>query len=69
MDDDHRELANWLFAAATAMIEDMIETAVAGQSSRLSPSQLADYGLSLQSAARDVAIIAEAAMVIARQRV
>jgi len=65
MDDDHRELANHLFAAATAMIEDMAEAAGAGQSPRLSPSQLADYGQRLQAAARDVAIIAEAATIIA----
>jgi hypothetical protein len=69
MDDDQRELANRVFAAATAMIEDMIETAVAGQSSRLPLSQLADHGLRLRAGARDVAIIAEAAMIIARQRV
>jgi hypothetical protein len=51
------------------MIEDMIETAVAGQPSRFSQSQLIDHGGRLQSPARDVAIIAEAAMIIARRRV
>ena len=30
MDDDHRDLANRLFATATAMFEDAIEVAVAG---------------------------------------
>ncbi len=35
MDDDYRELANRLFATATAMLEDVIEVAVAGQSPRL----------------------------------
>lgn len=40
MDDDTRELANRLFAMATAMLEDVIEIAVAGQSPRLDPSQL-----------------------------
>ena len=65
MDDDQRELANHLFAAATAMIEDLVETAVAGQSPRLSSSQLADHGRSLQAATRDVAIIVEAATIIA----
>ncbi len=69
MDDDQRELANDLLAAAIAMIEDMVETAVAGQSSRLTLSQLADHGRSLQAAARDVAIIAEAAMIIAESGV
>ena len=69
MDDDQRELANYLFAAATAMLEDAVETAVAGQSPRLTPAQLADHGRSLQAAARDVAIIAEAVTIIARSGV
>ncbi len=65
MDDDYRELANRLFATATEMLEDVIEVAVAGQSSRLNPSQLADHGRRLQSAAHDIAIIAEATMLVA----
>ncbi len=65
MDDDYRELANRLFATATAMLEDVIEAAVAGQSPRLNPSQLADHGCGLQTAAHDIAIIAEAAVIVA----
>ena len=65
MDDDYRELAHRLFAAATAMLEDAIEIALAGQSRRLNPSQLADAGRRLQAAARDIAVIAEAAMIVA----
>ncbi len=65
MDGDYRELANRLFAAATAMLEDVIEVAVTGQSPRLTPSQLADNGRRLQAAAREIAIIAEAAMIVA----
>ena len=65
MDDDYRELANRLFATATAMLEDVIGVAVAGQSPRRTPSQLADHGRRLQAAARDIAIIAEAAMIVA----
>ncbi len=65
MDDDYRELANRLFATATAMLEDATEVAIAGQSQRLNPSQLADHGRLLQAAARDIAIIAEAAMIVA----
>ncbi len=65
MDDDYRELVNRLFATATAMLEDVIEVAVAGQSPRLNPSQLADHGRQLQATARDIAIIAEAAMIVA----
>ncbi len=65
MDNDYRELAHRLFAAATAMLEDAIGAAAAGQSRRLNPSQLADAGRRLQAAARDFAIIAEAATIIA----
>ena len=65
MDDDYRELANRLFATATAMLEDATEVAVAGQSLRLDSSQLANHGRRLQAAARDIAIIAEAAMIVA----
>ena len=65
MDDDHRELANHLFATATEMLEDATEAAVAGQSPQLNPSQLADRGRQLQAAARDIAAIAEAARIVA----
>ncbi len=65
MADDHRELANRLFATATAMLEDAIEVAVAGQSSKLGPRQLADRADRLHAAAQDVAVIAEAAMIVA----
>ncbi len=65
MDEDNKELANRLFATATAMLEDVIEVAVAGQSPRLNPSQLADHGRQLQATARDIAIIAEAAKIVA----
>ncbi len=65
MDDDHRELVLRLFATATAMLEDTIEVAIAGQSPRLNPSQLADHGRQLQATARDIAIIAESAMIVA----
>ncbi len=64
MDDDYRELANRLFATATAMLEDATEAAVAGQSQRLNPSQLAGHGRLLQAAARDIAIIAETAVIV-----
>ena len=65
MDDDHRELAHRLFAAATAMLEDAIETAVAGQSPRSPSSKLAGHARALQASARDIAVIAEAAMIVA----
>ena len=63
-DDDHREFANRLFATATARLEDAIGVAVAGQSPRLDPAQLADHGRRLQAAVREIAAIAEAAIII-----
>ena len=65
MDDDYRELANHLFATATAMLEDATEIAVTGQSRRLDPAHLSDHGRQLQAAARDIAAIAEAAVIVA----
>ena len=69
MDDEDRELAQRLFAAATAMLEDAIETAVAGQSPRLHTSRLAAHGRRLQAAAHDIAIIAEAATIVSDRAV
>lgn len=66
-DDEHREFANRLFATATAMLEDAIGVAVAGQSPRLDPAQLADHGRRLQAAVREIAAIAEAAIIIVSQ--
>ncbi len=65
MDDDQRELANRLFAVATASLEDVIELAVAGQSPQLTPTQLVDHGRRLQAAARDILVVAEAATIVA----
>ena len=65
MDDDHRELVNRLFATATAMLEDAMEHAAAGQSPRLDGSQLAEHGNRLRSAVDDIASIAEAAAIVA----
>ncbi len=65
MNDEDLELANRLFAAATAMLEDAIGVAVKGQSPRLDPAQLADHGRRLRAAARDIAVLAEAAMIAA----
>jgi hypothetical protein len=64
MDDEYRDLTNQLFAAATAMLEDAIEVAVLGQSPRLNPPQLANAGRRLQAAARDIATVAEAAVIV-----
>ena len=48
MDNDYRELAHRLFAAATAMLEDAIEIALAGQSPRSPSSEVAEYARALQ---------------------
>ena len=64
MDDDHRELANHLFAAATALLEDAVELAAAGQSPRLTSARLADHGHRLEAAARDIAVLADAAVIV-----
>ena len=64
MDDDQRDLANHLFATATAMLEDAVEVAVAGQSAKLDATQLADHGRRLQAAARDIAGVADAAVIV-----
>ena len=69
MDDDCRELTRRLFAAATAMLEDAIEAAVAGQSAKLGPRQLAKRARQLHAAAGDITVIAEAAMIVANSGV
>ena len=65
MNDNDRDLVNRLFATGTAMLEDAIEIAIAGQSQRLGPSDLADLGRRLRAVAHDVAVIAEAAAIVA----
>ncbi len=69
MDDDNKELVRRLMAKATAMLEDTVETAVAGQSDRLSAPGYAHAARRLQAAAQDIAIIAEAAMIVANSGV
>ena len=65
MDDDRRELAIRLVAAATAMLEDAAVVAAAGQSPRLSAAQIEEHGGRLKVAAQAVAILAEAAAIVA----
>ncbi len=64
MDDETRDLAQRLFAAATAMLEDAIEAAVAGQSAKLGARRLADHARQLYAAVGDITVIAEAAMIV-----
>ena len=65
MEDDLRALANRLFATATGMLEDAIEPADAGQSPHLTLVQLAENARRVQVAVREIAVIAEAATIVA----
>ena len=65
MDDDHRELVRRLFAAATALIETAHDAALAGQSGAIAAGDCAEAARRLQGAARSLAVLAEAATVIA----
>ncbi len=69
MDDDHRELVRGLFAAATALIETAHDAAVAGQSGEIAAGDYAEAARRLQATARDVAVLAEAAMIVANSGV
>ncbi len=64
MDDDHQELVRRLFAAATALIETAHDAAVAGQSGDIAGEDYAEAARRLQATARDVAAVAEAAMIV-----
>ncbi len=65
MDDDHRELVRRLFAAATELIESAHEATVAGQSGEITAEAYAEAARRLQATARDVAVFADAAMIVA----
>ena len=65
MDNDHRELLRRLFAAATELIETAHEAAVEGQSGDIVAETYAAASRRLQATARDVAVLAEAAMIVA----
>ncbi len=65
MDDDHRELVRCLFATASELIETAHEAAIAGQSSEKAAETTAAVARRLHATARDVAILAEAAMIVA----
>ncbi len=64
MDDDHRELVRRLFATATELIETAHDATVAGQSSEIAAENHAEAAHRLQATARDVAVLAEAAMIV-----
>ena len=64
--DAYRDLTNRLFATATAMLEDSIEHAVAGQSSKASLTHLLRQAERLHQAAVDIDAIARACVVAAK---
>ena len=65
MDDDHRELVRRLFTAATELIETAHDATVAGQSSEIAAEDYTETARRLQGTARDVTVLAEAAMIVA----
>ncbi len=65
MDDGNLDLVNHMFAIATALLEDAVEAAIAGQSSRLSHLELVALAGRLQIAAREIAAVADATMIVA----
>ncbi len=66
MDDDHRELVRHLFAAATDLIETAHDAAAVGQSGEIAAGDYAAAARTLQATARDVAALAEAAIIVAK---
>jgi putative heme iron utilization protein len=65
VDENDRELINRLFVCATAMLEDSIEAAVAGQSGRADAAQLSVLGKHLQDRMQEISTLAEATQIIA----
>lgn len=69
MTDEQRELINQLFAEATALLEDVLEIAVAGQSPALRDHELDRHVARLQACSHDIATLSQAALVIANSNV
>ena len=65
MDRDDRETVCRLMAKATMLLEDTAAVALEGQSSRLAARDYARIGHQLQTAAHDIATVAETATIIA----
>ncbi len=66
MDDDHRELVRRLFVIATELIETAHDAAVAGQPDQIAAENYAEAASRLLATVRDVAVLAEAAMIVAK---
>ena len=58
MHDEHRDLANKLFSAATAHLENAFDAALAGGSANLTEADCLAYADRLQAAARGLSAIA-----------
>ena len=65
MDDDDGELLRHLFAVATEFAESAHDIAANGQSGHLVAQDYADLAHRLQTAARNITTLAEAAAIIA----
>jgi len=68
-DTDARELANRLFATATAILEDATEIAAAGQHPELSAAKCVACARDLQQAANGITTPVEAALVLFKPEV
>ncbi len=66
MDEDHRELVRRLFVSMAELTETAHEAAIAGQSEALTAGDYTEAARRLEAAARDIATLAEAALIIAR---
>jgi hypothetical protein len=68
MDEARRELLQLLFAEATARIESAHGSAITGQSAALTADDYAGAARRLRTAARDIIALADAALLIASDR-
>ena len=68
MNKNDRELARWLFACATGMLEDAMESGVAAQSHRLDTAKAIRCARRLHQVCRDLIAVTETIQVIARSR-
>ncbi len=66
MDDDNKELVRRLFAVATELIENAHDAAVAGQPDQIAAENYAEAASRLLATVRDVAVLAESAMIVAK---
>jgi hypothetical protein len=66
MDRNLHELARRLFTVATGILEDATQIGAAGQSSKLTEETCDTYARELQIIGQNIAILAEAAALMAR---